>query len=69
MKTESVSIIDSTLVARTSIYGEKVANIRLALIQDSFGEEGCFYPATSITVHGDGLIALRDLLNKLVPCT
>lgn len=43
----------------------KLASISIVILQESFGEEGVFYPAQDVTIYGDGIAKLRDLLNSL----
>lgn len=57
------------VTAKVSVYSEtpKLANIRIVLLQESFGEENVFYPAQDVTIFGVGIAKLRDILNSLPP--
>lgn len=38
---------------------------QVVIQQESYGEESVFYPAMDITIYGEAIANLRDLLNSL----
>lgn len=67
MTTKTTTHLTSIVLARVDEYAvdPSLANIRLTFVQQSFGEEGVFYPAQDITIYGDGINKLRTLLDTL----
>lgn len=60
--------IGEITVAKTVKYAgakSKLMNCRLILTQEAYGEDGIFYPAQTISLHGKCLDDLRKLLNEL----
>lgn len=67
MKTETAHIIGDLTIARIIRHCEepKLANIRIVLLQEDYGEEGTFYPAQSLSIYGPAIAKLRELLATL----
>lgn len=67
--TDQATPLNTELVVRVQEFCEnaKLANTRVVLMMDSYGEEGIYYPAQSVTVYGPAIAKLRTILNELAP--